>query len=151
MFKQLANVRPSGAGRPELITTPTSGTLKINGPAASHINVGNGDYVSVLEDTDTNSEWKGLWLVKGNAGDDKNAQFGSKLASASGKNTAGALAFSSENAYNVLKGNSKTKMVYSIGEGKTHPDFATPLYPLTFVREDEKSEKKPKGVKTAKA
>jgi hypothetical protein len=144
MFKQLTNVRPQGDSKPEVVTTPTSGTIKLNSAGAAHAKVGNGDYVSVIQDDDKDSEWNGIYLVKGHEGDEKEPQFGSKLSTASGKNTAGALSFSSENAYNALEGNADKRMVYSIGEPKTHPDFKTPLYKLTFVRDEAKLKRKPK-------
>lgn len=143
MFKQLTNTRPEGDQKPELVTTPTSGNMKINSVGASHAKVNNGDLVSILKDDEENSEWNGIWLVKGYEGDEKTPQFGSKLSS-SGKKNAGSLGFSSENAYQALGGNSTTRRVFSIGEGKTHPDFATPLYPLTYVRDEQKAVRKPK-------
>lgn len=146
MFKQLTNVRPEGNTKPELLTTPTSGNIKINSAGASHCKVNVGDYVSILFEDDKDSEWYGLYFVKGNTGDEKNAPFGAKLSSA-GKKNAGSMGFSSENAYQSLEGNTKERIVYSIGEGKSHPDFATPLFPLTKVRTEPKTvrEKKDKS------
>lgn len=141
MFKQLTNVQAPKSENPELTTTPTDGTIKLNSPACESVKVANGDYVSVLEDQDTNSEFYGLWLTKGNEKTETQPQFGSKLASATGKN-AGSMQFSSGLAYRALKGNENTRVVYSIGEPVAHPDVTSPIYKLTFLREDPKSEKK---------
>ncbi len=152
MFKQLTNVQAPKTDKPELGTTPTPGTMKLNDPACAAIKVGNGDFLSVLEDDDTNSEWNGLWLTKGNEstkdaeGKVLTAQFGSKVASITGKN-GGSMQFSSEMAYRALKGNKTTREVYSIETTPmTHPDFQFPLYKLTWIRSEAKTEKKAKAV-----
>lgn len=142
MFKvksQLTNIRPSKSESPELSTTPTKGNIKLNAPGATKMGLTNGDYVSIVKAEDENGE--SLYAVKGNAGDDKNPQFGSILSSTSGK-TGGSLQMSSENAFRELGGNSTTRKVYSIGEaieseGKSY-------YKLNFVREETKAERKAK-------
>ena len=151
MFKQLTNVQAPKSDTPELMTTPGDGTIKITEPGAKLANLNEGDYVSILEDTDPNSEWNGLWLVKGNAPEREDnkpdgkvikEQFGSKLGSVNGKGT-GPMQFGSKYAYKSLGGNDQTLRIFTIGEGKRHPDFEHPLHKLEFEREAPKADKAP--------
>lgn len=138
MFKQLTNVQAPKTDQPELNTTPTGGTMKLNLAAGDKIKSGVGDFVAVLEDTDPESEFNGVWLTKGNPKTDTEDQFGSKLSSTTGKN-GGSLQFSSELSYRALKGNDNTRMVYSVGDAQTHPQVSNPIYKLTFLREEVKN------------
>lgn len=147
MFKVLTNVRPSKTETPELSTTPTAGTMKLNSPAASHIKGNVGDYVTVIEDENPNSEFHGQWLMKCAVAVGDEAQVGSKLASTN-KQNGGSLQFSSSNAYQALKGNDNTRVVYTIGDAVEHAEAGT-IYKLTFSREETKTEKKKKEAVTA--
>lgn len=140
--KQLTNVRPDKSTSPEVSTTPTSGNVKINANAASKIGVGIGDYVAIVEAEDENG--KGLYLTKGHAGnkEDGKAQYGSILASSSGKEGT-ALQFSSENAFRSLGGTKEgDKKVYSVGDGFEHEGSI--YYKLDFVRDEARQERKKK-------
>ena len=149
MFKQLTNARPAGTSVAELTTTTTPSNMKINEPASSKMGLAKGDYVTVLEDTDTNSEYHGTWITKGAAAVKNDAgkiitpQVGAALATI-GKGNSSSLSFSSALAYQSLNGNEKTKVVYSIGDAVNHPDLENPIYKLEFLREEEKSERKSK-------
>lgn len=144
MFKvtaQLTNVRPSKSSDAEVSTTPTKGNVKLNAPAAAKIGVLIGDHVAIVEAEDENG--KGLYIVKGNAGDKENkiAQVGAVLASTSGKEGS-SLQFSSENAFRSLGGNTtEDKKVFSVAEGFNAPDGKT-YYKLDFVRSEAKVARK---------
>lgn len=142
MFKlkaQLTNVRPSKTESPELSTSCTDGNMKINSPAAKMLGAVDGDFITIIPaDTD---EGEKLFLTYGQSGNDgkdgnaKTPQIGAKLASISGTG-AGALQFSSSNAWKELKGDDSTKKIYDIGEAV---EFEGKKYwPLTFNREEEK-------------
>jgi len=143
MFKKLTNVRPAKSSTPEFMTTPTSGTMVLSAPAASLMKIGNGDYLAVIEEEDTNSEYHGVWLTKGAKGEGEDSNFGAKLAGENG----GSLQMSSSSAYQCLKGTDTKRIVYTVGEGVNHPDFTSPIYKLTFSREEEKSVRKAKEAK----
>lgn len=144
MFKQLTNVRKEKDEKPELVTTPTQGTIKINSSGLSKVNGNLGDYFTVIEDDDTNSPYFGKYLVKGyGPSEGKNAR-GAKLSSSTNKNS-GAMDFSSGMAWSTLGGNKNTKLHYSIEEGITSPDpeYGT-LYKLSLIKEEAKSPRKEK-------
>lgn len=147
MFKvtaQLTNVRPSKSSEPEVSTTPTKGTIKLNAPAASKIGVTVGDYAAIVEAEDANG--KGLYIVKGHEGnkEEKISQVGAALASTSG-NAGGSLHFSSENAFRTLGGTKEgVKKVYSVGEAVTPGDGNT-YFKLDYVRDEARQERKEKA------
>lgn len=131
----LSNIRPSKSETPELSTSPTSGSLKLNTPAARELGVMPGDYLNVVEAT-LNGEDR-VFIHKGKKG------LGSKLASTG--EAGGVLNFSSANAYQALKGASDKKVVYTIDtENVQESEDGTKYFMLTFARDEAKTERKKK-------
>lgn len=145
MFKiksQLTNVRPTKNESPELTTTPTPGNLKINAPAAKLLNVGVGEYLTII--TAETENGLGSFLTKGNKGNDDVKQVGSILSSTS-ENGGGNLQFGSTNAWNELNGNKNVKKVYSISSTPIEFDGVN-YFEITFNRDEEKAERKTKAI-----
>lgn len=153
MFKvigSVSNVRPAKSENPELSTTPTSGNIKLNAPAAEKMGVTITDHVAIVK-AGADGE-VALYAVKGNAASAKGVepvekQIGSVLSGKSG----GSLLFSSENAFKELEGNKEDKVVYEIGdseeaefEGRTRTFFK-----LNKIRTEPKAVRKESAKKEA--
>lgn len=140
----LTNVRPAKTETPELSTTPTSGNIKLNAPAAEKMKVAAGSYVSVAK-VDEGDGGTNLYAFVGNEtkkdekGNVTENQVGSILAGKSG----GSLGFSSENAWKELKGNTEKRMVYTLEDARVEGGVS--YYKLTFAREEEKLKREAKA------
>lgn len=149
MFKplsQLTNVRPSKSESPELLTSPSSGQIKINAPAAKLLGVSVEDYLTIIDaETDNGKQYfvaKGHAANDGSNGQPKVAQVGGILSSPSGV-AGGTLSWGSQNAWNTLGGNKTTKKIFSIAEEPFNYE-GTDYYLLTLVREEAKPIRKSK-------
>lgn len=137
---QLTNTRPPKSTKPELVVSPSPGTMKISPEAASIIGVKHGDYLGVVEAAIEGKDYK-YFLFKGSEGAEGESNVGSKLAATNGKG-GGTLQFSSANTYAQLGGNSEESQVFDVVEEDAQTQDGVKYVPVKFREAVEKAERK---------
>ncbi|MBS1960734.1 MAG: hypothetical protein JST04_00855 [Bdellovibrionales bacterium] len=135
MFKvigKLTGTRPTGTDKAQLETTPTSGGMRLNTPAAATLGVSAGDHVMIVLAGDEGTEPVPYLAVGGNSG--------AKLAFVNAQEKKGKLSFSDAAGYAALKGNSSGSNVYDLGEAVESDGVK--YYPLTLADTKTKAARK---------
>jgi len=109
--KQLTNMREPKSINPELVTSPTEGTIKLTEPAADLLGLTNGDYLGVVVgEVDATEEF---FVYKGSGGIEGEPNNGMKMSSQTNK-VGGTLIGSSVNTWKKLGGNSDILNHFSV-------------------------------------
>ena len=115
--KKFSGVRKSKSNSPEVVTTPTEGTTRLNEHAANILGI---NYNQVLSKAGSRIEIATLTAEGGNGEDNKaiallpeGSKEGNKLASPN-KKTSGTLQFNGAASWSVLGGNEETNTTYSL-------------------------------------
>lgn len=103
----LTGTRPAGTDQAQLETTPTSGGMRLNQPAAKLLGVTAGETVKIVLAGEEGQEAVPYLAVGGEGG--------AKLAFVNAEEKKGKLSFSDAAGYVGLKGNSESSNIYNIG------------------------------------
>lgn len=130
--KQLTNARPPKADVAELITTPTSGNMRLTEKAANRLGVVSGDYLGLVAARVDGQPH--IFIHKGWKGGEGESNVGSKLASPTDKLAGGTLLFSSALAYQTLGGSATTNKHFTVAEEPIEKDGVA-YYEITLANE----------------